>query len=77
MPATVKLLLYGTTCCHLCAQAEAVLQAVGWVAEPVDIAQDDALLQRYGARIPVVRRLDNDTEIGWPFDESALREFIG
>lgn len=73
----MKLLLYGTSYCHLCEQAEAVLHAIGVRAEPVDIAEDDMLLARYGARIPVVRRPDNDTEIGWPFDEAALRRFTG
>lgn len=72
----MKLLLYGTTCCHLCEQAEAILQAIGARAEHIDIAEDDALLERYGIRIPVVRRLDNDAELGWPFDEAALSRFI-
>lgn len=72
----MKLLQYGTTCCHLCEQAEAVLHAIGVRAEPVDIAEDDTLLERYGIRIPVVRRLDNDAELGWPFDEAALRRFL-
>lgn len=72
----MKLLLYGTTGCHLCEQAEAILHAIGVRAEPVDIAEDDALLERYGIRIPVVRRPDNDTELGWPFDATALRRFL-
>lgn len=76
MSATKELLLYGTSCCHLCEQAEAILHAIGARAEHIDIAEDDALLERYGIRIPVVRRLDNDTELGWPFDETALRRFL-
>jgi len=72
----MKLLLYGTACCHLCGQAEALLHALGVSAAHIDIADDDALLERYGTRIPVVRRLDNDTEIGWPFERESLRDFL-
>jgi glutaredoxin len=72
----MKLLLYGTRFCHLCEQAEAVLHAVGVTAEYTDIAEDEALLERYGMRIPVVRRVDNGAELGWPFDASALERLM-
>jgi len=76
MPASVKLVLYGTTFCHLCEQADAVLQAMGVQAEHIDIAEDEALLEKYGVRIPVVKREDTGAELGWPFDEAAVRGFI-
>jgi glutaredoxin len=72
----MKLLLYGTSCCHLCEQAEAILLAAGVSAEHIDIANDDALLERYGTRIPVVRRADDGGEIGWPFDAAMIERFI-
>lgn len=72
----MKLVLYGTTFCHLCEQAEAILQAVGVEAEHIDIAEDDALLETYGTRIPVLKREDTGAELGWPFDEAAVRRFI-
>jgi glutaredoxin len=72
----MKLLLYGTRYCHLCEQAEALLVAAGMTAEYVDIATDDALLERYRIRIPVLQRDDNGTELGWPFDAPALQRFI-
>jgi len=72
----MKLVLYGTTYCHLCEQAEAVLQAVGVEAEHIDIAEDDVLLEKYGVRIPVVKREDTGAELGWPFDAAAVRRFI-
>lgn len=68
----MKLLLYGTRFCHLCEQAGAVLHAAGVTAEYIDIAEDQALLEQYGMRIPVVRRVDNGAELGWPFDVAAL-----
>ncbi|MEO6975513.1 MAG: glutaredoxin family protein [Gallionella sp.] len=71
----MKLLLYGTLSCHLCTQAEAVLHAAGVTAEYTDIAEDEALLEKYGMRIPVVSRVDNGAELGWPFDVAALKHF--
>lgn len=72
----MKLILYGTTFCHLCEQAEAILQAVGVEAEHIDIAEDDVLLEKYGVRIPVVKREDTGAELGWPFDKTGVIEFL-
>ena len=71
----MKLLLYGTRYCHLCEQAEALLEAAGMTAEHVDIATDDTLLEKYRIRIPVLLRDDNGAELGWPFDAKALQRF--
>lgn len=76
MPTTLKLVLYGTTHCHLCEEAEALLQSIGVKAEHIDIAEDDALLEKYGVRIPVMKREDTGEELGWPFDEQTTRRFI-
>jgi hypothetical protein len=70
------LILYGTSNCHLCEQAEAKLSNMELSAEKIDIAKDGALLERYGTRIPVLRRADNDMELGWPFDTAAVRRFL-
>lgn len=72
----MKLLLYGTLSCHLCEQAEAVLHAARLTAEYIDIAENDALLEIYGMRIPVVQRVDSGTELDWPFDETALKRLV-
>lgn len=72
----MKLILYSTTFCHLCEQAEALLVQLGIEAAHIDIVDDDDLLERYGTRIPVVKRMDNGSELGWPFDIEALRRFI-
>ncbi len=71
----MKLLLYGTEFCHLCEQAEALLLAIGVSADYIDIADDDALIESYGTRIPVLRREDG-AELGWPFDAEALQRFV-
>lgn len=72
------LYLYGTAGCHLCEQAEELLQpfvAAGvFGLKLVDISADEALVERYGVRIPV---LACDTkggrlELGWPFDQTQV-----
>ena len=73
------LVLYSTAGCHLCEDAEALLRALRAQGEQldwsvVDIADDDALFERYGWSIPVVRR-DDGAELGWPFDLEAARTF--
>jgi len=68
------LTLYGTSFCHLCDDAVTVLQTAGVSALWVDVADDDALTERYGVRIPLLRRADG-AELGWPFDAAAVRRF--
>ncbi|MBZ4193000.1 MAG: glutaredoxin family protein [Candidatus Contendobacter sp.] len=68
------LALYTTSGCHLCEQAEALLGQVGLAFSRVEIADDAALLERYGVRIPVVRRLDTGQELDWPIEAVALED---
>ncbi len=75
-----RLLLYGTGACGLCERALALVapwRERGWRVEEVDIASDEALLRRYGLRIPVLRRLDSGRELHWPFAAGQLRTFLG
>ena len=55
------------------AQAQAQL---AWQCYVVDIADDDQLIERYGTRIPVLRRMDTGAELGWPFDAAQLLTFL-
>jgi hypothetical protein len=41
-----------------------------------DIANDDALIEAYGVRIPVLLNISTSKELGWPFDEQALFEWL-
>lgn len=72
----MKILLFGTGSCHLCEQAEALLHSTGVTAEYIDIADDEALLEKYAMRIPVVQRVDSGIELDWPFDESTLKKLL-
>ena len=71
-----KIKFYGTEFCHLCNEAEAVLHKAGIAVIHIDIAEDDELLEKYGARIPVLQRVDNDAELDWPFDSVAVLRFL-
>jgi hypothetical protein len=70
--------LYITSGCHLCEQAESLLQQqTGFLTfRTVEIADDAKLLERYGARIPVLQRLDTGDELDWPFDAKALQHLL-
>ncbi|MGX2040447.1 glutaredoxin family protein [Methylocaldum sp. MU1018] len=78
----MRLILYGTHGCHLCEDAEILLseairtQRPDISPESVDIAEKQALLDRYGIRIPVVRDPASGAELDWPFDAERLGEFL-
>jgi len=72
--------LFGTLGCHLCEQAEERLLPFvprGLRVELVDIAEREEWVERYGLRIPVLRRLDTAAELNWPFDERGVAVFLG
>ncbi|WP_372965559.1 glutaredoxin family protein [Marinobacter sp.] len=76
----MTLIFYTTSNCHLCELAEALLVSTP-MPEPVpvdvvDIAQSEDLVKRYGTRIPVLRRQDTGTELGWPFTQAQLLTFL-
>ena len=71
--------LFGTLGCHLCEEAEQVLQpfvAQGLIVELLDIIDSPAWLERYALTIPVLRRVDNGLELHWPFDEQKVLELL-
>lgn len=71
-----KLELYRSEYCHLCEEADAVLAQAGVSAQGIEIGDSEALIERYGARIPVLRRRDSGAELGWPFDAAMLAVFL-
>jgi hypothetical protein len=70
------LILYGTEGCHLCDEASVLLRQLGLTWQTIDIAEDDTLLERYGKRIPVLSRLDNNDELDWPFSHEKIFQLI-
>ncbi|MBD3656622.1 MULTISPECIES: glutaredoxin family protein [Marinobacter] len=76
----MELVFYTTSQCHLCELAEALLVSTP-MQEPIpvdaiDIAQSTELVERYGTRIPVLRRNDTGAELDWPFDRDQLLDFL-
>ncbi|WP_086931483.1 glutaredoxin family protein [Agarilytica rhodophyticola] len=71
------LILYTTLGCHLCDQAyDLITQCLEGVSlNKVEIADDDALMQKYAIRIPVVKNKNTNHELGWPFDQKTLLEW--
>ncbi|WJG07647.1 glutaredoxin family protein [Aliiglaciecola sp. LCG003] len=66
--------------CHLCDLAQQLLdqhprnQSIEIIK--LDVKSDPALYHLYGARIPVLKRQDNQQELAWPFDADLLSEFL-
>lgn len=48
----------------------------GLMVELVDIADSEALFEAYGLSIPVLRRVDTEAELGWPFDAEQVVNFL-
>jgi hypothetical protein len=75
------LTLYSTWGCHLCEQAEALVQQAG-LADKLqvrDIVDDEALFARFRVHIPVLAASDAQGQeqlLYWPFDQSALASWL-
>ena len=71
-----QLVLYTTSYCHLCEQAIALLTKlkehynIHWIS--IEISDDNDLIEKYGIRIPVIQRRDNQSELNWPFSEEDI-----
>ena len=73
-----QLILYYTEYCHLCDEAESLMLAAGLSDrfEKIDIVDDPELLERYEIYIPVLKRVDNQQELFWPFKQQELAAFL-
>ena len=70
----MSLMLLSSPGCHLCDQAEEIVDHVGVSFEVVDISLNVDLVRLYGVRIPVLKRSDG-AELGWPFDALDVERF--
>lgn len=74
----MHLVLYQRDDCHLCDLAlEVLAQARAPEFDSVFIDEDEALEERYGTRVPVLRDEACGLELEWPFDAARLRDFLG
>ena len=77
MTINKSLTLYSTSHCHLCDNAIAILNELAiYPFTIVEITDSEPLLITYGTRIPVLRRMDNDTELNWPFTAQNVVQFL-
>ncbi|WAK02815.1 glutaredoxin family protein [Methylobacter sp. YRD-M1] len=78
----IKLLLLGTASCHLCEEAEAIVDvcraqaADQLTVETVDIAEQTQWQADYAVRIPVLYHPATQQDLGWPFGRKDVNEFI-
>lgn len=79
MTPTLRITLFGTTACHLCEAAAALLQPFagnGVQVKEVDITEDPALMELYQLRIPVLKREDTGEELDWPVSFEQLMPWL-
>lgn len=77
----MKLILFGTSACHLCEMAQELLIPLlknypSCQLELVDIAEQTQWQEKYAIRIPVLLHPESQQELGWPFDQVAVIKFI-
>ena len=75
-----KYILYGTSGCHLCEEAEAMINRAmknqNIIFLKQDIVEEDDLLHQYALTIPVFKCQATQQELNWPFTEEAVKAFI-
>ncbi len=74
----MRVRLYRRENCSLCTLAQSALSEIGMEVDVEEryLEDDGELEQRYGWRIPVILRVDNQRELDWPFDTHKLRQFL-
>jgi hypothetical protein len=73
----MRLILFGTSGCHLCEQAEILInKCIPDGVDHVDIAEQEQWQEQYAVRIPVLYHPETKRELGWPFDEAEVEGFI-
>jgi len=73
-----RLILLGTRGCHLCDDAERILQALKLPYQYIDIIEDEKLLESYQTSIPVLQEMSNanDGALFWPFTMVEVEQWL-
>jgi hypothetical protein len=77
----IRLLLFGTSGCHLCEQAELIVinclaNIKELTIETIDIAENEQWQEQYAIRIPVLYHPETKKDLGWPFNQAQVKKFI-
>ncbi|HET8553446.1 MAG TPA: glutaredoxin family protein [Rhodanobacteraceae bacterium] len=72
-----RLTLFQRDDCHLCDMAlEIMAMARAPDFDSLWVDDDQALEDRYGTRVPVLRDEGSGRELDWPFDVATVRDFL-
>lgn len=69
-------LLLGTQGCHLCEDAQTLLEQHQIAFEYVDIALHEEWQEQFALLIPVLFHVESQRFLNWRFDSPALLSFI-
>ena len=77
----MRLILFGTSACHLCEQAdtlvnECVQDGADLTIDAIDIAEQTQWQEPYALRIPVLYDPETGRDLGWPFDAAQIKAFF-
>ena len=78
----MRLYLFGTPGCHLCEEAETLIEACiaktrrDIAIEAIDIADQKQWQEHYALRIPILYDPESKRELAWPFDEIDIAKFM-
>ena len=77
----IRLLLFGTSGCHLCEQAEQIINDclpnnLKLKIETIDIAEHEQWQDQFAIRIPVLYHPETKKHLDWPFDQWQVNQFI-
>ncbi|MCK5871293.1 MAG: glutaredoxin family protein [Methylococcales bacterium] len=77
----MQLILFSTSACHLCEQANEILGRFlvhfpKIRLELIDIAEQTQWQAQYAVKIPVLYDVSTQSELNWPFNETDVTTFI-
>lgn len=72
----MSLILLSTDGCHLCELAKQQLDDLRLPFNVIDILTDDALVEAYGASIPVLLIQGKEQALFWPFEKEQVIEYV-
>ncbi len=77
----LNLLLLGTSCCHLCEEAQQIIASCSLdgnkiIIEELDIAEQEHYQSEFALFIPVLYHPDSSKRLNWPFDAEHVHEFM-
>ncbi len=76
-----RVLLMGTSGCHLCELAEQIINDhlssnKIWLIERIDIAEQEQWQAQFALFIPVLYHPESKKQLGWPFDAQQVNIFF-